>query len=75
VSFIEALRRIGIMFGGMVTLAVIVVGFGLLVWLPAVFAYPHSLTRWASNAENKQYVVNRKGCICGIVLTAPSQKI
>jgi uncharacterized membrane protein YphA (DoxX/SURF4 family) len=29
-----------------------IVGFGLLVWLPAPFTDPHSLTNWAGNAEN-----------------------
>lgn len=28
-----------------------VVGFGLLVWLPALFADPHSSTNWAESAE------------------------
>ena len=31
---------------------VMMVGFGLLVWLPAPFADPHQLTNWAGNAEN-----------------------
>ncbi|MFZ0923170.1 MAG: hypothetical protein WA020_08900, partial [Candidatus Acidiferrales bacterium] len=29
-----------------------IVGFGLLVWLPAPFANPHSFLNWAGNAEN-----------------------
>lgn len=29
-----------------------IVGFGLLVWLPAPFTDPHSLTAWAGNSEN-----------------------
>jgi uncharacterized membrane protein YphA (DoxX/SURF4 family) len=33
-------------------LTAMIVGFGLLVWLPAPFADPHSLTNWAGNAEN-----------------------
>ncbi len=33
-------------------LTAMIVGFGLLVWLPAPFADPHSLTSWAGNAEN-----------------------
>jgi uncharacterized membrane protein len=33
-------------------LTVMIVGFGLLVWLPAPFADRHSLTSWAGNAEN-----------------------
>jgi uncharacterized membrane protein YphA (DoxX/SURF4 family) len=33
-------------------LTLMIVGFGLLVWLPAPFADPHSLTNWAGNAEN-----------------------
>jgi hypothetical protein len=28
------------------------IGFGLLVWLPAPFADPHKLINWAGNAEN-----------------------
>lgn len=32
--------------------AAMIAGFGLLVWLPAPFAQPHSLTAWAGNAEN-----------------------
>lgn len=33
-------------------LTLMIAGFGLLVWLPAPFAAPHSLTAWAGNAEN-----------------------
>jgi uncharacterized membrane protein YphA (DoxX/SURF4 family) len=33
-------------------LTIMILGFGLLVWLPAPFADPHSLTSWAGNAEN-----------------------
>jgi hypothetical protein len=33
-------------------LTVMIVGFGLLIWLPAPFADRHSLTNWAGNAEN-----------------------
>ena len=33
-------------------LTVMVVGFGLLVWLPAPFAAPHTLMSWAGNAQN-----------------------
>jgi len=33
-------------------LTVMIMGFGLLVWLPAPFAGRHSLTNWAGNAEN-----------------------
>jgi hypothetical protein len=29
-----------------------IVGFGLLVWLPAPFADPHKQMNWAGNAEN-----------------------
>jgi hypothetical protein len=29
-----------------------IVGFGLLVWLPILFADPHKLLNWAGNAEN-----------------------
>jgi len=29
-----------------------IVGFGLLVWLPAPLGNPHSLTNWAGNAQN-----------------------
>jgi uncharacterized membrane protein YphA (DoxX/SURF4 family) len=33
-------------------LTVMIVGFGLLVWLPAPFADPHKLTNWVGNAQN-----------------------
>ena len=33
-------------------LTAMIVGFGLLVWLPAPFADPHKLINWAGNAEN-----------------------
>jgi uncharacterized membrane protein YphA (DoxX/SURF4 family) len=33
-------------------LTAMIVGFGLLVWLPAPFTDRHSLTNWAGNAEN-----------------------
>jgi hypothetical protein len=33
-------------------LTVMILCFGLLIWLPAVLAQPHSLTAWAGNAEN-----------------------
>lgn len=33
-------------------LTVMLLGFGLLVWLPAPFQQPHDLTSWAGNAEN-----------------------
>jgi uncharacterized membrane protein YphA (DoxX/SURF4 family) len=33
-------------------LTVMLVGFGLLVWLPAPFADPHKLVNWAGNAQN-----------------------
>lgn len=33
-------------------LTAMLVGFGLLVWLPAPFADPHKLINWAGNAEN-----------------------
>jgi uncharacterized membrane protein YphA (DoxX/SURF4 family) len=33
-------------------LTAMVIGFGLLVWLPAPFADPHKLINWAGNAEN-----------------------
>jgi hypothetical protein len=29
-----------------------IVGFQLLVWLPAPFANPHALISWAGNAQN-----------------------
>jgi hypothetical protein len=28
------------------------IGFGLLVWLPAPFADPHQIMNWAGNAQN-----------------------
>lgn len=33
-------------------LTAMVIGFGLLVWLPAPFASPHQMIDWAGNAEN-----------------------
>jgi uncharacterized membrane protein YphA (DoxX/SURF4 family) len=33
-------------------LTLMIVGFGLLIWLPAPFADPHQLTSWAGNAQN-----------------------
>lgn len=33
-------------------LTAMIIGFGLLVWLPAPFAHPHELMNWAGNAEN-----------------------
>jgi uncharacterized membrane protein YphA (DoxX/SURF4 family) len=33
-------------------LTVMLIGFGLLVWLPAPFADPHKLINWAGNAQN-----------------------
>jgi len=31
---------------------VMLIGFGLLVWLPAPFADPHKMINWAGNAQN-----------------------
>ncbi len=52
-----ALAAIAILSGHFALLAsrlvtVMVVGFGLLVWLPAPFADPHKLFNWAGNAQN-----------------------
>jgi uncharacterized membrane protein YphA (DoxX/SURF4 family) len=33
-------------------LTTMLIGFGLLVWLPAPFADPHKLINWAGNAQN-----------------------
>ncbi|PWT86679.1 MAG: hypothetical protein C5B58_01020 [Acidobacteria bacterium] len=33
-------------------LAAMIIGFGLLIWLPAPFADPHKLINWAGNAQN-----------------------
>jgi len=33
-------------------LTVMLIGFGLLVWLPAPFADPHKMINWAGNAQN-----------------------
>jgi uncharacterized membrane protein YphA (DoxX/SURF4 family) len=33
-------------------LTVMLIGFGLLVWLPAPFADPHQIMNWAGNAQN-----------------------
>jgi hypothetical protein len=29
-----------------------IIGFGLLVWLPRLFTDPHKLINWAGNAQN-----------------------
>jgi uncharacterized membrane protein YphA (DoxX/SURF4 family) len=33
-------------------LTIMIIGFGLLVWLPAPFVDPHKLMNWAGNAQN-----------------------
>jgi hypothetical protein len=33
-------------------LTLMIIGFGLLVWLPALFADPHKLFNWGGNAQN-----------------------
>ncbi|MGA9018744.1 MAG: hypothetical protein WB438_07435 [Candidatus Cybelea sp.] len=33
-------------------LTLMIVGFGILIWVPASFADPRSMTNWAANAEN-----------------------
>ncbi len=33
-------------------LTAMIVLFGLLIWIPAPFAYPHEMISWAANAEN-----------------------
>lgn len=33
-------------------LTAMILGFGLLVWLPAPFTAPHQITSWAGNAQN-----------------------
>ncbi|MGH9513704.1 MAG: hypothetical protein ACRD2U_16365 [Terriglobales bacterium] len=33
-------------------LTAMIIGFGLLIWLPVLFADPHKLFNWAGNAEN-----------------------
>lgn len=33
-------------------LTIMIIGFGLLVWLPILFADPHKMFNWAGNAEN-----------------------
>jgi len=33
-------------------LTTMLIGFGLLIWLPAPFADPHKLINWAGNAQN-----------------------
>jgi hypothetical protein len=32
-------------------LTMMIVGFGLLVWVPLVLSHPHSHTNWSENAE------------------------
>jgi uncharacterized membrane protein YphA (DoxX/SURF4 family) len=38
------------------------IGFGLLVWLPAPFADPHKIINWAGNAQN--LAITRSGVDC-----------
>lgn len=33
-------------------LTAMIIGFGLLIWLPALFADPHKLINWAANTQN-----------------------
>ena len=52
-----ALAAIALLFGRSALLAarsttVMLIGFGLLVWLPAPFADPHKMINWAGNAQN-----------------------
>jgi hypothetical protein len=52
-----ALAAIGILTGRMALLAsrlltVMVICFGLFIWLPILFSDPHTLFNWAGNAEN-----------------------
>jgi len=52
-----ALAAIALLSGSMALLAsrlltVMLIGFGLLVWLPAPFADPHKIINWAGNAQN-----------------------
>lgn len=52
-----ALAAIALLSGWMALLAarlltVMIVGFGILVWLPAPFSDPHKLISWAGNAQN-----------------------
>jgi uncharacterized membrane protein YphA (DoxX/SURF4 family) len=52
-----ALAAIALLSGGSAVLAsrlltAMLVGFGVLVWLPAPFADPHKLINWAGNAQN-----------------------
>ena len=51
------LAAIALLSGSMALLAswlftVMLIGFGLLVWLPAPFADPHKIINWAGNAQN-----------------------
>jgi hypothetical protein len=43
-------------------LTAMLIGFGLLVWLPAPFAEPQKLINWAGNDEN--LAINRSGVDC-----------
>jgi uncharacterized membrane protein YphA (DoxX/SURF4 family) len=52
-----ALAAIALLSGRLALLAsrlltVMIIGFGLLVWLPAPFADPHKMINWAGNAQN-----------------------
>jgi uncharacterized membrane protein YphA (DoxX/SURF4 family) len=51
------LAAIALLFGRLALLAsrlltTMLIGVGLLVWLPALFAHPHLLINWAGNAQN-----------------------
>jgi hypothetical protein len=43
-------RRLALVASRLLTLMIL--GFGLLIWLPAAITGPHKLTNWAGNAEN-----------------------
>ncbi|MFZ0799174.1 MAG: hypothetical protein WCA13_19625 [Terriglobales bacterium] len=57
-TILFALAAIALLSGRLALLAsrlltAMIVGFGLLIWLPAPFTHdPHNLTNWAGNAEN-----------------------
>jgi hypothetical protein len=38
--------------GSLALLTAMLIGFGLLVWLPAPFADPHKMINWAGNPQN-----------------------
>ena len=53
-------------------LTAMLIGFGLLVWLPAPFADPHKLISWAGNAQNLA-ITGAAWIVADYLKTAPLQ--